>query len=178
MQALIRRAEQGDQTAREPLRALLADKPELWEMYGDLARWAETSWLDLAGGPNLCLRESMAQKLQQLRADLGETTAPPLEKLLIQRVSIAWLMANYADAHLAQLRAAQAAAAQLRVAENFGQKAHHRYLSAVKQLAQVQKLLTTPRSPIEIASRLKERQDAVPAACRERATFVGAAGEN
>lgn len=178
MQTLIQRAEQGDRTALEPLRELLTQRPELWAMYGDMSRWAQTSWLDLVSGTNLCLRESVELKLQQLRDELGEADAAPLEKLLIQRVSISWLMVHYSDARSAQLRAANAGAAQVRVVEDFSQKAHHRYLSAIRQLAQVRKLLTPPRSPIEIASRLTERRPAPPATSRERATLVGAAVEN
>ncbi|MBL8796763.1 MAG: hypothetical protein JNM56_22880 [Planctomycetia bacterium] len=173
MKCLVERAEQGDQTALEPLRKLLADMPALWRHYGDLAAWAERAWLDLVSGHNLCLRESLVRQLQQLRDDLGLTTSSPLEKLLIQRVSSSWLMANYADAHLAQLRAASAGATQIRVVENFGVKAHNRYLAAIRQLAQVRKLLTPTKSPIEIATRMGERRSARVARSRNQEVAIG-----
>ena len=55
--------------------------------------------------------------------------------------------------------------------------AHRRYLTAVKQLALVRKLLRPMPSPIEVATRLEGRTPALPAG-RGRALGRGAAGRN
>ena len=173
MKALVERAEKGDQTALVPLRKLLSDMPALWRHYGDLAAWAERTWTDLIAGANLVLKESLGLKLADLRNDLGHTDASPLERLLIERVAACWLSINYGEVHLAQLRQRNAPAPQLNVVERFLDRAHNRHLSAVKQLAQVRKLLTPPRSPIEIASRLSERRPSPAGSPRHQGVPVG-----
>jgi len=160
MKALVERAEKGDQTALEPLRRLLSDVPALWRHYGDLSAWAERSWIDLIAGNNLALKESLRLKLIDLRNDLGYAPASPLERLMIERAAATWLSVSYGEVHLAQLRQQHAPAPQLNVVERFLGRAHHRHLSALKQLAQVRKLLTPPKSPIVIATRLGERRPA------------------
>src|ERR1700683_664465 len=152
MTKLVQQAEQGDTTVLPALRKLLTEKPQLWVMYGDLAAWAERSWLDLIAGPNLVLRESLERKLQQLREELGEPSASPLDDLLVRRAVSCWLEVHYADVHLAQLHHQNANATQLRVVERFLTSSHHRYLSAIRQLAQVRKLLRPALSPLDLAT--------------------------
>lgn len=162
MRGLVERAEKGDLTALEPLRRLLSEMPALWRHYGDLAAWAERSWTDLISGNNLVLKESLRLKLADLRNDLGHAGASPLERLLIERATATWLSVSYGEVHLAQLRHRNAPATQLGVIERFLDRAHHRHLSSLKQLAQVRKLLTPAKSPIEIATRLGERRPVAP----------------
>jgi hypothetical protein len=152
MQQLIERAESGDQTAQEPLRRLLNDVPELWEHYGDLAAWAERSWLDLVADNNLLLRTSLEQKLAALREELDDPDDQPVVKLLVRRVVTSWLQVSYGDAHLAQLRQAKAPETQLRVVERFLDRSHARYLSAIRQMANVRKLLRPALSPLDLAT--------------------------
>ena len=165
MRTLIVRAEAGDRTVLPDLKKMLDENPALWAAYGDLAAVAERNWLDLITGKSLTMRESIERKLAELRNELGQAEASPLEGLLIQRVTSSWLMANYADGHLAQLRAGNANPTLIRVVEGFGQKAHHRYLAAIRQLASVRKLLTPARSPIEIATRLGQRRESAGPRC-------------
>jgi hypothetical protein len=71
LQGLVRRAEQGDETALPELRAALDANPWVWERFGDLARQSEAAWLRLIAGPNLMLRESVQRKAGQLRTELA-----------------------------------------------------------------------------------------------------------
>ena len=71
LQALVKRAEQGDESALPELRAALDTNPWIWERYGDLARQSQAAWLQLIAGPNLLLRESVERKAEQLRAELA-----------------------------------------------------------------------------------------------------------
>src|SRR4051812_41671667 len=85
---LLARAERGDQSVMDELRAFLDRNPEVWKQAGDLARHAEMVLLDLAAGKNLFLKEAIARKLDELKRELAPSS--PLERLLAERVAISW----------------------------------------------------------------------------------------
>jgi hypothetical protein len=64
---LMARAEQGDATVLPELRAALNANPRAWQESGDLARIAEESWIRLAAGDDLRLRESLARRVAELK---------------------------------------------------------------------------------------------------------------
>jgi hypothetical protein len=151
MLALIQRGEKGDTSVLPQLRTLLHDTPELWQRYGDLAKWAEQAWLRLACGPNLTLKESLELKLLALKDELGPSTSP-LESLLVQRVVISWLEINYADAYVAQLKEQNAASELMKVGQRLQDRAHGRHLAAIRALAQLRKFLKPALSPLDLAA--------------------------
>jgi hypothetical protein len=151
LQALVKRAEQGDESALPELRAALDANPWIWQRYGDLARQSQAAWLQLIAGPNLLLHESVERKAEQLRAELAGPEPSPLERLLVERVIACWLQTQYADAAYAQQQnpsPAQHTAALKRQAGS-----HQRYLYAIKTLATVRKLLKPALSPVDLALR-------------------------
>jgi hypothetical protein len=153
IRALVEKAEQGDISVLPELRKLLDNSPELWQAYGDLAQLALNSWLSLICGSNLCLQESIRRKLDELYEEWGHKSASPLERLLIERLGACWLQLQYADIHYAQSRTDKAHPAQVKVAERLQSRAHNRYLSAIRQLVNVRKLLTPALSPLQLAQR-------------------------
>src|SRR5947199_50559 len=52
LEALVQRAQQGDEGALTELRQVLDAHPEFWQGYGDLALQAQAAWLHLIAGPN------------------------------------------------------------------------------------------------------------------------------
>jgi len=151
LQALVKRAEQGDESALPTLRAALDANPWVWERYGDLAQQARAAWLQLIAGPNLLLRESVERKAEQLRSELAGTGPSPLERLLVERVVACWLQVQYADAAYAQQTSpspGQHTAALKRQAGS-----HQRYLHSIKTLGTVRKLLRPALSPVDLALR-------------------------
>jgi hypothetical protein len=153
---VVERAEQGDQTALPELRQALTEVPELWQRYGDMGRWAEEAWVRLAAGENLMQAESAKRELDALKAELtGPETPTPLEKLLIDRIVIGWFQVHYADAFYVNLQKAGASPARLRAALQLLDRSSYRYLSSIKQLALVRKLLKPTVSFLQIATHLK-----------------------
>ena len=148
---LLQRAEAGDQTVLPDLRCVLDTHPQLWQHLGDLARQAESAWLDRVAGANLLLRESVSRKQAELKAQLGDSSGSPLEKLLVDRVAACWLQLQYADYQAAQLQSDLPS--QHRICATRQNAAQRRYLHALKTLATVRKLLFRPPAPMEIASR-------------------------
>lgn len=81
----------------------------------------------------------------------GASPSPP-ERLLAERVAISWLQVSYYDGLLTQTK--DYSPAQARLLRQQQDAAHRRYLTAIKTLATMRKLLTPARSPVEIACKL------------------------
>jgi hypothetical protein len=134
---LIDRAQRGDNSTLPAIRRLLAN-PTFVDEFGDLARQAELSLVKATAGDNLAFREGLLRKLELLRQELLGDKSTPLERLLVERIVACWLQVQEADARYAQ--------AQDRSFEcgTYNQRrmdrAHKRYLSAIKTLATVRKL--------------------------------------
>jgi hypothetical protein len=149
---LLKRAEAGDLSVLGALRQVLADKPELWQGYGDLAAQAEGALIRLVAAKNLLLTESLFLKLAALKEELGGESPTPLERLLIERVTACWLQVAYYDTLVVQAR--ESSPARLKMLQGLQDAAHRRHLSAIKTLATVRKLLRPPLSPVDVATRL------------------------
>ena len=70
IRAVLGRANAGDVEALPRHRELL-DATGLWRRLGDLSTHAEMTWLEHVGGANLAMKEMLARKLQELKAELG-----------------------------------------------------------------------------------------------------------
>ena len=151
LQSLVKRAEQGDESALPELRAALDANPWIWQRYGDLAQQSQAAWLQLIAGPNLLLRESVERKTEQLRAELAGPGPSPLERLLVERVIACWLQVQYADAAYAQQTSPSPGQHTAALKRQAG--AHQRYLHSIKTLATVRKLLKPALSPVDLALR-------------------------
>jgi hypothetical protein len=160
LRGILARAEQGDASALPEVRQALAQFPELWQRYGDLALHARQAWVDRAAGANLLMREALDRKLDALRGELVGPEASPLERLLGEQIVICWLQSAYADATVAQVQRGEALAT-LKVMMQRQESAQRRLLAATKQLALVRKLLRPAVSPVELALRGVPEQAAV-----------------
>jgi hypothetical protein len=167
LQDLVRRAEQGDESAMPELRAALDTNPWIWERYGDLAQQSQAAWLQLIAGQNLLLRESIERKAEQMRAELAGPDPSPQERLLVACVVACWLQTQYADAAYAQLQGNNPG--QHTLALRRQSSAQQRYLHAIRALATVQKLLRPAPSPLQLLRRPVDETAGPPAALRARA---------
>jgi hypothetical protein len=146
---IIKRARQGDATALPMLRRLFKEDKEFVDLLGgDLARQVEFSLINAVCGENLPIKEALMRKLNLLRGELAGPMPTPLERLLVERIALCWL-----SLHDAELRFAQMPELNIRHAEywqNRIDRAHRRYLSAIKTLATVRKL-ALPALQVNIA---------------------------
>jgi hypothetical protein len=91
-------------------------------------------------GKNLVAAESAPRRLEALRRELAGPAPSALERLLVDRVVLCWFQVNYCEALFAQwakdLTIPQADYQQRRL-----DRVHGRYLSAIRTLAYVRRLL-------------------------------------
>ena len=141
---LVQRATQGDAAAWQELEKKLREQPRWWESFGDLGWQTLTGWLDLVAGQNLVQRHCLEAEWQALKTELGQTTTSPIERLLVERVATCWLHLHHAEAVCASFRGQEVALAVVKEAERRMDRAHRRYLAALRQLATLRRLLPTP----------------------------------
>ena len=139
---LVEQAENGDREVLPAIReALDLHAPEIWRDYGDLACVVENKWIARISGDNLMMEEGVTRTLSAMKVELSGPNATPLEKLLIDRIGACWLQCHYADAICAQdmKNMSQQLGDYLQRRQD---RAHRRYLAAIKALAQLRRLLT------------------------------------
>jgi hypothetical protein len=138
---VVGRAKKGDTTALPRLRELLDTHPILWQRYGNLGAQAEQLWIALAAGPDKYLHECLVRKAEAMRQELERADAGPVERLLVERVVMAWLQLYYFDALTAQA-AAKDEPPKLALYRGKRQaQAQRAYLSAVAALTTLRRLL-------------------------------------
>jgi hypothetical protein len=176
----LTRARDGDVEVLPRLRELLDHHPEIWSVYGDAAFHARAAWIDVIGGADLALKESLGRKAAAMRNELVGPSSSPLEGLLAERVVASWLQLAQAEATVAQ--ATNSTMKQVAFAEKRLDAAHRRHLNAIGALATLQRLIpSTPALPaLEAASPVVASQMEVVASQTppgETANSTEAAGE-
>ncbi len=138
IQAHFRRAEKGDKSAMPEVRQLL-DKPGIAAILGgDLARRAEEQLLDSMCKTNLVARESTLRVMADLRAELAGANPPPVERLMAERAVACWHHLHHLEHIVASKESMSIPLAQYY--QKSIDRAHRRYLTALKTLAGVRKL--------------------------------------
>ncbi len=136
---IIRLAENGDRDAMPALCNLLDRIPAIAEIIGaDLERTVEYSICKSLQEDNLAFREGIKRKLAGLREELEGAAPSSIERLLVDRVVACWLQVQEADLRYAQSGNCSFAQANYHLRRQ--DRAHRRFLSAMKTLATVRKL--------------------------------------
>ncbi len=137
--ALLNRAQKGDDSTLPALRELMRDPYYVEVLGGNLARQAETGFIEAAYPRNLMFQEALRGKLEMLRKELAGPDPTPIERLLVGRVVACWLQVQEADLHYARCKS-ELTLAQGDYHQRRMDRAHRRYLSALRTLAQVRRL--------------------------------------
>jgi|SRR5579884_2343270 len=167
LQELLEKASKGDLKVLPELKKTFDEHPELVEQFGDLVQHAQDSLLILVAGSCLTAREAIARQALALRERLMKTATSELEKLLVDRVVISWIEVYHGDISLAQhLLQVPGAAKTVQAAQQRLDRAHARYLSAIKALTTTHKLLRPALSPLELAVKFVPEEKAGAAGLR------------
>jgi hypothetical protein len=138
---LTKKAEKGEKGAMPALRALLDEHPDLAWQLGDFARMAEKVLLR-----ELCkdqedsgTEEGMRRQFAAMREEIAGEDPSPLERLLAERVVATWIQVQILEGMWAR-RLRKSAPKQGEHYQRQLDRAHRRYLSSIKTLAQIRKL--------------------------------------
>jgi len=139
LDAIIRKANEGDSKALAKLRKFLDENPQVWQHVGDMARTAEKAWITLIANGSSLAAEALQRQLAQLKQELlGESTTV-VEKMLGDTVVATWLELHYLRSTDADTRNRTVTQGSLMLKRlESAQRRHH---SAIKNLTQIRKLL-------------------------------------
>jgi hypothetical protein len=168
---IYQRAVMGDEAVRPLLGDLFSRQQELHRDAGNLGVTAELTWVALAAKGNLILEASVPAHMAKLKAELAGPEPTPLERLLVDQVVLAWLQSNCAaiiDGSLAGLAGSSKEADDAQMRHDRAQK---RYLSALKTLATVRKLLRPFPSTLDLLMR-NVGETSVPESIKNRGACV------
>jgi hypothetical protein len=144
----------GDNPTKEDRQALqkaFIDHPGLWLVVGDQAHNAATHLIDIANGPE-SWKMSLRRGWDELQEELGAVEAPPLEKLLIQQVALAWMRLNYVEYANAETSTGGYTANRADYWEKRLNAAQRRFLRACETLARIRKM-NLPAIQVNIAEK-------------------------
>jgi hypothetical protein len=149
--AIVKRAASGDRGCLPDVRALLAD-PECGADFrtvcGSSAEWLRQSLIKKAADKNILAQECIAQELDRVRRELEGPNPTPIERLLAERASLCWHIVKLYENAYANASGWNISQADLQHRKI--DKAHARFLTALRTLAQVRKL-ALPTLQVNIA---------------------------
>lgn len=135
---LFAAARNGDEQTAKRIRAELDAHPAIMDFFGNPAGIAERILLAGVLGGDIVAREATLKKLKRLRRDLAGDDPSPLDRLLIEAISLAWLALT-----TAQMEDAAHIQAGVRVRDVLARRvaaAARRFDSACLTLAKVRRL--------------------------------------
>jgi hypothetical protein len=147
---VIERAQDGDKSVLPALQRALKEEPKISGIFVDLASSLESSLVRKMANGDLMVEECVPHNLKEMKKELAGDDPLPLEKLLVERIAVCWLELQYFEILYAQnmgnISIVQSEHHQKRL-----DKAHKRYLSSIRTLAQIRKM--GPAVQINIAEK-------------------------
>jgi len=138
---LLTFAKSGDERALPPLRLVLARKPEHFGKLG-IGDFAVKARAIAAGGQkDVLIRDLFVREMEAMRDELAGPTPSLLERLLCERVALAWFDAHHRD--IVEVEAEMGDGCSVVRAEYLARqrsRANARFLAAAKALATVRRL--------------------------------------
>jgi hypothetical protein len=143
---LSRRAGEGNESCLAGLRQLLDQRPEIWQAAGSVTGLIERMWAELLASGNRLVEESILRKVKELKAELAEVSATPLEALLVDYIGITYLAAMHGEISAAQ---DGGSVEQVKLRLRRAESGHKRFTGAVKALSLVRALMPRKVVPVE-----------------------------
>ena len=148
----IVRAHDGDEEAIALMESSLEQIPSIARKFGSLNLLVDQGFTERATGHDPVKKKSLTLTLKQMREELAGSNPSPLETLGAERVVSCWLQLHYAEllyeCNLPKMVLTEDDYYQRRL-----DRLHRRYLSAMRSLAQVRKLLKPKVAQINIGEK-------------------------
>lgn len=143
---LVARANKGDAEALKLLRHLLDERPDLWHKAGDLARYAEATWVDVITDGSALIKESVSRIITEKKESLLGKNPTAIESLLVDQIIACFLEVQFylTQADSATGNSLALSALRLKRLES----SQKRYLSSIRSLAQLRALVPQGLVPL------------------------------
>jgi len=137
---LVLRVDAGDKTVQPLIRLLIHSEPDtaMWLLAGDLVTQNQRALVESFAGSDPERTEAIHNQVRLLRQELAGPSPSAIELALIDRLLICWLQVQLCDHEFLQAKGEPVKHADHR--DRLRNRAHRRFLSAVKTLATVRKL--------------------------------------
>lgn len=168
---IVRRVTKNDENAVPEFRELLKQVPTLIDIVGSLAEIAERTLVKAITGGQLFFSETLTAKLDAMRAELAGPQPSPIERLLVERVVACWLQVYHADAQAAEFT--EGTFTEGNYMQRRQNRAHRRFLSAVKTLATVRRLAVPTLVAVNLTGTVETKETKPPATSRPWRLPVG-----
>lgn len=150
---LVDRANEGDKEALATLRERYKENPGLARPIGNMAKQARRAMLEhLCGDDQPVAKEAITRTMIELRKEVEGPNPSPMERLLAERVALCWLQVHHVETLIAQKCKEGLSMERVLQHQKWQDRAHRRYLTAIKAVAQVRKLLR-PNLQVNIADK-------------------------
>ena len=150
---LVEKAGKGDKNPLPEIRKILKESPELaWQLM-DVSRVAEWRYTEMMlKEEDFGKKEVLKAQLAAMREEIAGDNPSPLERLLAERIVLAWLQIQlFEDLYASSMAKGTTTLAQGNYKQKRIDQAYKRYLSAIRTLAQIRKL--NPAVQINIAEK-------------------------
>jgi hypothetical protein len=152
LRGTVSRAQEGDEEALSKIEEIIKQTPSFARHFSDLNDRAERGYIEGVAGSDPLTQKSLPVRLEDMRSDLAGPNPSSLEQLCAERITSCWLQLQYADLlyvqNLPKLSLAEDEHYQKRL-----DRLQKRYLSAIRSLAQVRKLLKPRVTQINIGEK-------------------------
>ncbi len=149
---LVTRGHDGDEEALARMDTVLEQIPSIARRFGNLNIMVEEGFVERTASNSPFRQKALRASLEDMREELAGSNPSPLEKLGAERVASCWLQLHYAE-----LIYNQELPKHNREQDEYHQKRldrlHRRYLSSMRSLAQVRKLLKPKVAQINIGEK-------------------------
>lgn len=158
---LISKGHDGDEEALAKMDTVLERIPSLARKFGNLNIMVEEGFVERTASNHPFRQKALRVNLEEMREELAGANPSPLERLGAERIASCWLQLHYAELlynqQLPELTLDQDAHHQKRL-----DRLHRRYLSSMRSLAQVRKLLKPKVAQINIGEKQQINTGATP----------------
>lgn len=140
---VAKRAAKGKATTEE-IRRVLDKMPDIERQIGSVAQQAEWAWVKTYSGDNELVAEAARRRMEAAKKTLMGDDPTPLERSLARRIVLCQLQLDYVESLFAAKTREGMSTGALAMYQHWLDRAHGRYLSAVRMLALVRKLAIPP----------------------------------
>lgn len=156
---LSKTAERGDRSATQQIKAALAEHPQLYQQTSDLASHLQEHLITRIAGTDQRLEHALRMRCRELIARTASGVSDEIDRLMGERVMLAWLDLQQADAAANQPRQRHADGDYWEKRLHRAQKRFDEATKWVAEMQAIQRCWPAPKSAVATAGDDNENAD-------------------